>query len=176
MSPLVSGHGGMMWPSTWQDGQHQDLEMIDSVVMGSDEAVRDPVSGDKIKSNTDFLTDAVFIEGHGMEYAGMGEATNPEVGKKGYSARNTTPWSAPGKAPSLGGGCGLFRGPVMSCKEYDCSKKPRPVFHQGASFLTQLQLSGLLAVRRRLRGLPRGDTVGDIRTGSANYQRKERQD
>ena len=134
VSPLVWGHGGMLWPSTWQDAQHQTLETINSSTMGSDPALRDPITGDKIERNTDFLTDQVFISGYGMEYAGVGEATNPEI-KNGYCGRVKTPWAAPGRAPSLGGGCGLFRGPVMSCKEYDCKAKPRPVFHQGASAL-----------------------------------------
>jgi len=135
MSPLVSGHGGMMWPSTWQDGQHQTLETIDSVITGSNPPNLDPIYGEKIEKNTDFLTDAVFVGGVGMEWAGVGEPTNPEVGKKGYCARTMTPWAAPGKAPNLGGGCGLFKGPTLSCKEYDCKSKPRPVFHMGSSAL-----------------------------------------
>jgi len=129
VSPLVWGHGGMLWPSTWQDGQHQTLETINSENMGSDPAIRDPITGYKIGRNTDFLTDQVFITGYGMEYARVGETINPEMKKA------KTPWGAPGRAPSLGGGCGLFRGKIMSCQEYDCSKKPRPVFHQGASAL-----------------------------------------
>jgi len=133
VSPLVWGHGGMLWPSTWQDGQHQTLETINSSTMGSDPPVLDPISGNALGRNTDFLTDETFITGHGLEYAGVGEATNPEIGRKSYCAKTRTPWAAPGRAPSLGGGCGLFRGPTRSCKEYDCSKRPRPVFHQGAS-------------------------------------------
>merc|ERR1712013_156220 len=50
----------MLWPSTWQDAQHQTLETINSSTMGSDPALRDPITGDKIERNTDFLTDQVF--------------------------------------------------------------------------------------------------------------------
>merc|ERR1712013_440478 len=57
ISPLVWGHGGMLWPSTWQDGQHQDLESINSDVMGSNPPVVDPISGKSLGRNTDFLTD-----------------------------------------------------------------------------------------------------------------------
>merc|ERR1712013_67366 len=53
VSPLVWGHGGMLWPSTWQDAQHQTLETINSSTMGSDPALRDPITGDKIERNTD---------------------------------------------------------------------------------------------------------------------------
>jgi len=125
----------MLWPPTWQDAQHQPLELINSSRMGSDPPLTDPTTGKELGKNTDFLTDETFITGHGVEYAGIGEVTNPELGKRGYCSKTKTPWAAPGRAPSLGGGCGLARGPLRSCKEFDCSKKPRPVFHQGSSAL-----------------------------------------
>ena len=131
--PLVFGHGGMLWPPSWQNGQYKSIEMVDSNDIASDTPVIDPTTNREIRKTTAFLTDHTFVSGHGLEYAFVGEKTNQEIGKKGYCATTKTPWASPGRAPSLGGGCGLFRGNPNSC-EGECTM-PREVFSQGSSAL-----------------------------------------
>ena len=131
--PLVFGHGGMLWPPSWQNGQYKSIEMVDSNDIASDTPVIDPTTNREIRKTTAFLTDHTFVSGHGLEYAFVGEKTNQEIGKKGYCATTKTPWASPGRAPSLGGGCGLFRGDPNRC-EGGCTI-PRAVFSQGSSAL-----------------------------------------
>jgi len=101
--------------------------------IASDTPAIDPTTNKEIRKTTSFLTDATFVSGHGMEYAGIGEKTNPEIGEWSYCGTMKTPWAFPGRAPSLGGGCGLFRGTQNGCKG-KC-RNPRAVFSQGSSAL-----------------------------------------
>jgi len=129
--PAVFGHGGMIWPPSWQNGLQNPLENVSSNVIASDPAVRDPTTGREILTTKDFLTDATFLTGQGIEYAGLGEKTNPG----GCNKKIVSPWCAPGIAPSFGGGCGLFRGDPVDCSIEDCTSKPRKFFNQGSSAL-----------------------------------------
>merc|ERR1711892_958908 len=128
--PAVFGHGGMIWPPSWQNSLQNPLENVSSNVIAFHPAVRDPTTGMEIFSTKDFLTDSTFISGQGIEYAGLGENTHKNCNKKMMS-----PWCSPGIAPSLGGGCGLFRGDQVDCSIEDCTSKPRKVFNQGSSAL-----------------------------------------
>jgi len=129
--PAVFGHGGMIWPPSWQNGLQNPLENVSSIFIASDPAVRDPTTGREILTTKSFLTDATFLTGQGMEYAGLGEVTNPG----GCNKKIVSPWCAPGIAPSFGGGCGLFRGDPVDCSIEDCTSKPRKFFSQGSSAL-----------------------------------------
>jgi len=129
--PAVFGHGGMIWPPSWQNGLQNPLENVSSIFIASDPAVRDPTTGREILTTKAFLTDATFLTGQGIEYAGLGEVTNPG----GCNKKIVSPWCAPGIAPSFGGGCGLFRGDPVDCSIEDCTSKPRKVFSQGSSAL-----------------------------------------
>jgi len=129
--PAVFGHGGMIWPPSWQNGLQNPLENVSSIFIASDPAVRDPTTGREILTTKAFLTDATFLTGQGVEYAGLGEVTNPG----GCNKKIVSPWCAPGIAPSFGGGCGLFRGDPVDCSIEDCTSKPRKVFSQGSSAL-----------------------------------------
>jgi len=128
--PAVFGHGGMIWPPSWQNGLQNPLENVSSNIIASDPAVRDPTTGQEILTTKAFLTDSTFLTGQGIEYAGLGENTHKNCNKKMMS-----PWCSPGIAPSLGGGCGLFRGDQVDCSIEDCTSKPRKVFNQGSSAL-----------------------------------------
>jgi len=129
--PAVFGHGGMIWPPSWQNGLQNPLENVSSIFIASDPAVRDPTTGREILTTKAFLTDATFLTGQGVEYAGLGEVTNPG----GCNKKIVSPWCAPGIAPSFGGGCGLFRGDPVDCSIEDCTSKPRKFFSQGSSAL-----------------------------------------
>jgi len=129
--PAVFGHGGMIWPPSWQNGLQNPLENVSSNIIASDPAVRDPTTGREILTTKAFLTDLTFLTGQGIEYAGLGEKTNPGKCHK----KMVSPWCAPGIAPSFGGGCGLFRGDPVDCSIEDCTSKPRKVFSQGSSAL-----------------------------------------
>eukprot|EP00091_Calanus_sinicus_P005963 TRINITY_DN1650_c0_g1_i4.p2 TRINITY_DN1650_c0_g1~~TRINITY_DN1650_c0_g1_i4.p2 ORF type:complete len:103 (+),score=32.32 TRINITY_DN1650_c0_g1_i4:26-310(+) len=59
--PLVFGHGGIVWPPSWQNGKVTTLETVDSNIIASDNPVIDPTTNREIKLTTAFLTDAVFI-------------------------------------------------------------------------------------------------------------------
>jgi len=128
--PAVFGHGGMIWPPSWQNGLQNPLENVSSNIIASDPAVRDPTTGREILTTKAFLTDSTFLTGQGIEYAGLGENTHKNCNKKMMS-----PWCAPGIAPSFGGGCGLFRGDPVDCSIEDCTSKPRKFFSQGSSAL-----------------------------------------
>merc|ERR1719154_416097 len=93
--PLVFGHGGMLWPPSWQNGQYKTIETADSMVIASDTPAIDPTTNLEIRRTTSFLTDVTFVSGHGMEYVGKGEKTNPEVGKYSYCGITKTSWASP---------------------------------------------------------------------------------
>jgi len=113
--PLVYGHGGMLWPPSWQDGDPVPLNKITTIEVFSDPVVMDPISGKGIRNIKSWLTDQAYLGGHGEEFEGVGEVTNPEVKEKSKSAVRKTPWASPGRAPSLGGGCGIHGGNPYGC-------------------------------------------------------------
>jgi len=114
-APLVSGHGGILWPPTWQDGMGLPLEEVTSFKVFSDPIVRDPNSGRIINQIRVWLTDQAFLGGNGMEYEGVGNVTNPECTAESKCGMLKTPWASPGRAISFGGGCGIFGGNPYGC-------------------------------------------------------------
>merc|ERR1712066_663228 len=122
LSSSVSGHGGVLWPPIWQDGVCRPIEELTSVAVFSDPKVRDPNNGRKVWSAKSWLTDQAYTGGVGDEFKGIGPVTNDNnknlerfdrCGKNCVKYRN--PWAAPGQAPSLGGGCGVFGGNPWGC-------------------------------------------------------------
>jgi len=114
--PLVAGHGGILWPPTWQAGEGIPLEEITTYKVSSDPVVRDPnIRWKGITNIKAWLTDQAYLEGHGVDNAGLGVVTNPECTEDFKCGREKTPWASPGRAPSLGGGCGIFGGNPYGC-------------------------------------------------------------
>merc|ERR1719228_1074699 len=97
--PLVAGHGGMLWPPSWQDGVGVPLNKINTFYVQSNPAVKDPESGKRVRSIKSWLTDQAYIGGHGDEFEGVGNVTNPECRKQPFCVDKKTPWSSPGSAP-----------------------------------------------------------------------------
>jgi len=143
--PLVAGHGGMLWPPSWQDGVGLPIYKINDYHVESTPVVQDPESGRRVRSIKSWLTDQAYLGGHGDQYEGVGNVTNPEC--KPYQAYciRKAPWASPGTAPSLGGGCGIFGGNPYGCpagndtreKGSTCGqfKQPRGTFAFGSSAL-----------------------------------------
>jgi len=138
--PLVAGHGGMMWPPSWMDGRKVPLEEIVTWHgnVASDPPVKDPASGRLFEDITSWLTNKVFLEGVGDEYASKGNVTNPEC-KESRCWWWKTAWASPGHAPSLGGGCGIFGGNPDGCYPNDTrpagTECPGSTFSGGSSAL-----------------------------------------
>jgi len=118
----VSAHGGVLWPPIWQAGVATPIEEIKSAEVFSDPKVVDPNSGRTVMSVKSWLTDQAYTGGVGDEFKGIGPVTNTNkkllktfdrCGNSCQKYRN--PWSAPGQAPSLGGGCGVFGGNPWGC-------------------------------------------------------------
>merc|ERR1711970_1151183 len=121
--PLVAGHGGMLWPPSWQDGVGLPIWKINDYKVWSDPVVQDPESGRRVRSIKSWLTDQAYLGGHGEQYEGMGNVTNPECRKQSFCVRKL-PWASPGTAPSLGGGCGIFGGNPYGCPAHDDLRPP----------------------------------------------------
>ena len=119
----VSGHGGMVWPPIWQDGHYTPLNEIYSYYIYSDPKVMDPNTNRTIKDARSWLTDQAYIGGHGDNFKMTGLQTNFE-GCRSFCSTMKTPWSAPGKAPNLGGGCGIFGGNPYGCPAHDDVRPP----------------------------------------------------
>merc|ERR1712212_767891 len=122
----VSAHGGVLWPPTWQAGVATPIEALTSVEAFTEPKVRDPNSGVVVKSARSWLTDQAYTGGVGDEFKGIGPVTNDWSKDKNQETRSfdrcwnncvkeRNPWAAPGQAPSLGGGCGVFGGNPLGC-------------------------------------------------------------
>merc|ERR1711920_503526 len=118
----VSAHGGVLWPPIWQAGVATPIEELTTSEAFSEPKVRDPNSGRVVKNVKSWLTDQAYTGGVGDEFKGIGPVTNDNnknlerfdrCGKNCVKYRN--PWAAPGQAPSLGGGCGVFGGNPWGC-------------------------------------------------------------
>jgi len=119
--PFVWGHGGMVWPPIWQNSHPIPLEKMWTNKVSSKPMVVDPRSGTNITELL-WLTDEAFLGGVGQSYRGTGgPATNAECeGRYEHDCKWTkTPWTSPGRAPSLGGGCGIYGGHANGCWEVD---------------------------------------------------------
>ena len=113
----VSAHGGMMWPPTWQDGFGRPIEALTNDSVFSEPVVLDPNSGRAVMNIKSWLTDQAYTGGVGDQFKGIGPVTNdnnknlpPADRCRGNCVKYRNPWAAPGQAPSLGGGCGVFGG------------------------------------------------------------------
>jgi hypothetical protein len=53
--PLVFGHGGMLWPPSWQNGQYKSIDTAYSMGIASDTQAIDPTTNRKIRKTTAFL-------------------------------------------------------------------------------------------------------------------------
>merc|ERR1712200_364038 len=91
----VSAHGGVVYPPIWQAGASIPLDEIVSDDAFTDPPVRDPNSGRAVKNVKSWLTDQAYTGGIGDQFK--------------------NPWAAPGQAPTLGGGCGVFGGNPNGC-------------------------------------------------------------
>merc|ERR1711994_1184980 len=118
----VSAHGGVLWPPIWQAGVGRPIEALTNSSVFSRPIVKDPNSGRNVFDIKSWLTDQAYTGGVGDEFKGKGPVTNDNnknlkkddrCGKNCVKYRN--PWAAPGQAPSLGGGCGVFGGNPWGC-------------------------------------------------------------
>merc|ERR1712088_378275 len=118
----VSAHGGVLWPPIWQAGVATPIEELTTTEAFSEPKVRDPNSGHIVKSVKSWLTDQAYTGGVGDEFRGIGPVTNDNNKNlerfdrcRGRCVKDRNPWAAPGQAPSLGGGCGVFGGNPWGC-------------------------------------------------------------
>jgi len=137
MVPCVSSHGGIVWPPIWQDGVHTPLEERWDHLAFSVPQVRDPNTGRRIRSVKSWLTDQAYTGGQGDQFLGVGEVgqiNNRNVRPMDKCTRKCReqrhPWAFPGKAPSLGGGCGIFGGNPFGCPNYNDSRPPGSICGQ----------------------------------------------
>ena len=62
----VLGHGGMVWPPSWQDGEgHQSIEEVYMSWISTDPAQKDPKTGREIDNIKSWSTDQAYTYGHG---------------------------------------------------------------------------------------------------------------
>ena len=117
---FAAGHGGVLWPPSWQDSKGVPLEEITSFKVHAQPQVTDPkIEGMKIKNIKRWLTDQAYLGGIGEDFKGIGNVTNPECMGEKRCGENKTPWASPGQAVSLGGGCGVFGGNPDGCYKND---------------------------------------------------------
>jgi hypothetical protein len=137
----VSAHGGVLWPPVWQAGVSTPIEELTSGEAFTEPKVRDPNSGVIVKSVKSWLTDQAYTGGVGDEFKGIGPVTNEWSKNKneeiknfdrcwGNCAKYRNPWAAPGQAPSLGGGCGVFGGNPLGCPAGKDTRPPGSVCGQ----------------------------------------------
>merc|ERR1712080_409057 len=133
----VNAHGGMMWPPTWQDGVGRPIEALTNDSVFSVPLVKDPNSGRSVVNIKTWLTDQAYTGGMGDEFKGIGPVTNdnnknlPRGDRcRGNCVKYRNPWAAPGQAPSLGGGCGIFGGNPWGCPAGKVTRPPGSVCGQ----------------------------------------------
>ena len=137
----VSAHGGVLWPPVWQAGVATPIEELTTHEAFTEPKVRDPNSGVVVKSVKSWLTDQAYTGGVGDEFKGIGPVTNDWSKNKdpktksfdrcwGNCVKYRNPWAAPGQAPSLGGGCGVFGGNPWGCPAGKDTRPPGSVCGQ----------------------------------------------
>jgi hypothetical protein len=137
----VSAHGGVLWPPVWQAGVSTPIEELTSNEAFTEPKVRDPNSGRIVKSVKSWLTDQAYTGGVGDDFKGVGPVTNDWSKNKnkevkdfdrcwGNCVKYRNPWAAPGQAPSLGGGCGVFGGNPLGCPAGKDTRPPGSVCGQ----------------------------------------------
>ena len=139
----ASGHGGMLWPPIWQDGRGVPIDQLwehyvssgtrENWDIRSNPRVRDPIITGKAYANTKiWATDQAYTGGIGPEFEGTGPLTNDNNNQNlkkhdrctSRCVRTRQPWAAPGRSPSLGGGCGVFGGNPYGCPAHNDSRSP----------------------------------------------------
>merc|ERR1712025_428007 len=127
----------MMWPPTWQDGVGRPIEALTNDSVFSVPLVKDPNSGRSVVNIKTWLTDQAYTGGVGDEFKGIGPVTNdnnknlPRGDRcRGNCVKYRNPWAAPGQAPSLGGGCGIFGGNPWGCPAGKDTRPPGSVCGQ----------------------------------------------
>jgi len=142
----VHGHGGMVWPPIWQDGNYLALDDVYNNTIRSNPTQHDPKTGKAIDNTKSWVTDQAYTGGHGAEFKGNGTYTDPgnhtnydhcsmklsdDYGD--YRCEKLRhPWAAPGQAPSLGGGCGIHGGNPYGCPARHDSRSNGSQCGQGA--------------------------------------------
>merc|ERR1711953_173342 len=119
----VSAHGGVVYPPIWQAGASIPLDEIVNDDAFTDPPVRDPNSGRAVKNVKSWLTDQAYTGGIGDQFKKEGPITNDKSNKnlrswdrcRSNCMKYKNPWAAPGQAPTLGGGCGVFGGNPNGC-------------------------------------------------------------
>merc|ERR1719187_534698 len=119
---VVRGHGGMVWPPIWQDARGVSVDNYVTGNVGSNPMVRDPATGRRINYVKSWLTDQAYTGGRGPEARGTGPATNPTC--PAWARKLRYPWAAPGRAPNLGGGCGIHGGNPLGCPAGNDTRDP----------------------------------------------------
>merc|ERR1711990_725860 len=119
----VSAHGGVVYPPIWQAGASIPLDKIVNDDAFTDPPVRDPNSGRAVKKVKSWLTNQAYTGGIRDQLKKEGPITNDKTNKNlrkwdrcGTNCmKYKNPWAAPGQAPTLGGGCGVFGGNPNGC-------------------------------------------------------------
>merc|ERR1712212_963031 len=119
----VSAHGGVVYPPIWQAGASIPLDEIVNDDAFTDPPARDPNSGRAVKNVKSWLTDQAYTGGIGDQFKKEGPITNDKSNKnlrswdrcRSNCMKYKNPWAAPGQAPTLGGGCGVFGGNPNGC-------------------------------------------------------------
>ena len=137
----VLGHGGVVWPPTWQDGEGRGLDEVYMkwVSTGGDwESTQvDPKTGRRIDNVKAWSTDQAYTYGHGQDetlektapHTNDVDCTDayPGIPYSWKCARRKHPWAAPGRAPNLGGGCGIHGGNPYGCPAGNDTRPPGSV-------------------------------------------------
>ena len=152
----VHGHGGMVWPPIWQDGNYLALDDVYNNTIRSDPMVWDNKTGKAIDNTKSWVTDQAYTGGHGAKFSSSkfkfngtynynykGNYNNTDRCSGGGSppavehgewvcGEKRHPWAAPGQAPSLGGGCGIHGGNPFGCPAGNDSRSNGSQCGQGA--------------------------------------------
>merc|ERR1712012_730342 len=126
----VAGHGGVLWPPTWQAGFVTPIKELKHSAVYSVPTVRDPSTKFHIFWARSWLSDQSYTGGYGDEFRGVGPFTNDYQHPNPWARCRKTcqegrhPWAAPGIAPSLGGGCGVMGGNPYGCPKGKDTRPP----------------------------------------------------
>jgi len=130
--PAAHGHGGMVWPPIWQDGNYLGLDEVHTNKIMSNPPVRDPKTNKTIDNTKSWSTDQAYTGGHGPGAEKNGAHTNFDRCSTKLSNDHGEydcgelkhPWAAPGLAPIYGGGCGIQGGNPYGCPAHNDSRPP----------------------------------------------------
>ena len=139
----VLGHGGMVWPPIWQDGNALPLDEVwNNRIMG-DPPIKDPKTDFLIDNTKSWLTDQSYTGGHGefpngtsyheswiLNYDNCTDTPPPgqwPIPQNAWTCWfRKYPWAAPGWAPEHGEGCGIHGGNPYGCPYYGENTDNRP--------------------------------------------------